>query len=83
MQQFAIVTQIDKFDSQFRENPLLAASKFEAKLMKLSADSGIPRMCIFLTIGYTEERENNPAIDRLVLNILYLAMMLLRQGRQK
>ena len=42
-------------------------------MQRLSAELGVPHNTIFPTIGYIQERQSVPAIDRYVLNVLYVA----------
>lgn len=76
MQPFVIITQVDKHKEEFRQNPLAMDHTIS---QTLAAELGVPSMYHFHSIGYVEERENNPAIDRLVLNVLYSAAKMLEQ----
>jgi len=76
---FIILTKIDEIDVRLRGNPLIESAVLAQRIERLSAETGVPLLNIFPTIGYISEQSNNPAIDRFVLNVLYVSATIIAQ----
>lgn len=64
---------IDKIDPSLRTDPLKESPTLTQTVDRVAAELGVARNTVFPTIGYATEHGVSHAIDRMVLNLLYVA----------
>lgn len=73
MQPFVVLTKIDEINDSLREDPLQHCAQLSDVIKRVAAELGVAQNTVFPTISYDREQVPNHAIDRMVLNLLYVA----------
>jgi len=71
---YIILSKIDEIDPKLRGNPDINDDLVQDKIIRVSAETGVPEMHIFPVLSYKIERESSEVIDRFALDLLNTAI---------
>ena len=80
MQPMLVLTKIDEISADLRTCPNMEHALLKEKVTKVAAETRIPEMLVFPSLGYILERQNNIYVDRFALDLLFTAMQIVTQA---